>query len=286
MYYREQTLTNTIHLSNEKMRLTAPSVFSDKPYHEVSSRYGFVPTIQMIDALRNEGWHPVDATQKNVRIAEKAQFTKHLVRFRQLDDDIVIGDNDSVVELLLTNSHDGTSSFSLHAGVFRMACANGIVIADSTFAKITTNHTKHVVTRIVRGAHEIIREVPKITRGIESMMDINLSEREREIFATAALTLILTESKKDDAITLTSQKNLVAQMLQPKRRADTNPDLWSTFNVIQEKALRGGLTLIKRKPGQHTSRRLKTREIKSIDKNIKLNKALWEMAELMKTLKS
>jgi len=284
-FFREETSTNTIHLTDEQMLITAPSIFADRPDHKVTSKYGFVPTVQMIDALRNEGWYPVDATQKNVRIKEKSLFTKHLVRFRRLDDDIIIGDNDSVVELLLTNSHDRSSSFNLHAGVFRVACANDLVIADSTFAKITSTHTINTVARIVRGSHEVLREVPKITCGIESMMKIKLSQAEREIFAKSALSIILPEPKEGDAVIVSSQDNLVAQMLGPKRQADTNHDLWSTFNVIQEKALRGGLRIIKQKPGVR-SKRSTTREVKAIDKNIKLNKALWQMAELMKTLKS
>jgi len=286
MYYREITQPHSTHLMNEQILQNAPSVFADRPYHEVSSRYGFVPTIQMIDALRGEGWLPVDATQKNVRIAEKTNFTKHLVRFRRLEDDIIVGDNDSVVELILTNSHDRSSSFSLHAGVFRMVCANGIVIADQTFAKITTSHSKHAVKRIIEGSYSIVKDVPKITDGIESMMAIDLSEKEQDIFAQAALTIIIPEPKKEtDPVIVTNNDNLTAQMLRPKRFADTNTDLWSTFNVIQEKALRGGIRLTKQKPnGQHL--RSTTRAVKSIDKNVKLNQALWQMAELMKSLKS
>ncbi len=71
MYYREITQTHSTHLLNEQILQNAPSVFADRPYHEVSSRYGFVPTIQMVDALRGEGWYPVDATQKMFALQKK-----------------------------------------------------------------------------------------------------------------------------------------------------------------------------------------------------------------------
>ena len=121
---REMTSTHDQHLLNDVMLQTAPSVFATQAHHETSDKYGFIPTIQVVDALRSHGWMPVDATQKNVRTLDKRDFTKHLVRFRRLGNDIVVGD--SVVELLLTNSHDRSSSFNLHAGIFRMACANGM----------------------------------------------------------------------------------------------------------------------------------------------------------------
>ncbi len=257
----------------------APSIFAMKPFHEVSDRYGFIPTIQVIEALRSNGWYPVDATQKNVRIEAKQNFTKHLVRFRRLDDNIMVDDN--IVELLLTNSHDRSSAFVLHAGVFRIACANGLVIADSTFQKVSIHHTKNAPARVVQVANEIIKTVPIITSEIESMQNIELSQPERMILANTALDYILPE---DDKL-VTTRENLVSQILRPKRQSDVGSNLWSTFNVIQEKALRGGLHIVKRsiKTGY---RRSSTREVKSLDKNIKLNKALWSMAQQMKELKT
>jgi len=278
MYYREMTKPHSIHLTNEQMNLTAPSVFADRPYHDVSSRYGYIPTIQVIDELRRVGWQPIDATQKNVRIKEKAGFTKHLVRFRRLDNDIKVGD--SVVELVLTNSHDKSAAFVLHAGIFRMVCANGIVTADSTFQKVSVRHNKNAVGHVIDGAYSVINDVPKITSEVESMMNIQLSEREQKIFANTVLNYILPDH------VVTSKDNLIAQILRPRRQEDTKKDLWSTFNVVQEKALRGGLHIMKLKPESKFHSRSTTREVKSIDKNIKLNKALWSMAEQMRDLKN
>ncbi len=281
-YFREETRSHTKHLTNEAMMQTAPSVFAKEAFHEVSDQYGFIPTIQVIDELRDHGWFPVDATQKNVRKVEKTNFTKHLVRFRRLNDDIII--NDSAVELVLTNSHDRSSGFVLHAGVFRMACANGIIVADTTFQKVSARHSKHAAGRVIEGAYSVIDEVPAMTQQIESMAAIELSESERRIFAQTALDYITPEQKDGQAITVTDETHIISQMLRPKRQADTGSDLWSTFNVIQERVLRGGVRVTKQGVNGRY-RRSTTREVKSIDKSVKLNKALWEMAEKMKDIK-
>jgi len=279
--YREMTQSHNVALENDAIIQSAPSVFAEQPHEDVSDKYGFIPTIDVIDGLRNEGWFPVDATQKNVRNKAMTDFTKHMVRFRRLGDDIVVGD--SVVELLLTNSHDRSSGFVLHAGVFRMACANGIVIADSTFNKVNVRHNRFATDRVIEGSYNVIDEVPLITSQIEGMQSIELSRQEQEVFANTALNFILPEPKENQKI-VTSNQSLVSQMLRPKRNSDTGSDLWSTFNVIQEKALRGGIRMSKftKDKGYRNST---TREVKNIDKNIKLNKALFEMAMQMKEIK-
>jgi len=278
--FREMTHTGNEALSNEQIMLGAPSVFATAPHHEVSDRYGFQPTIDVVDALRFEGWMPVDATQKNVRDKSKRELTTHLLRFRRIDDDIQVGD--SVVELLLKNAHDRSSAFVLHAGVFRMACANGIVIADSTFNKMSVRHGKNIVGDIIEGSYDIIKDVPLIADHVEGMQATELSGAEREIFAKTAYKVAYGERDEND---LTSDASIVNQMLRPKRHSDTGHDLWSTFNVVQENVIRGGIQTTKVNDKGRIRRNSK-RAVGSIDKNIKLNKALWEMATQMKELKA
>ena len=278
--FREMTHTGSIALSNDQIMATAPSVFATAPHHEVSDRYGFMPTIKVVNALRSEGWMPVDATQKNVRDASKRNLTTHLLRFRRIDNDIQVGD--SIVEILLKNAHDRSSAFVLHAGIFRMACANGIVIADSTFDKLSVRHGKNVVGDIIEGSCEVINEVPAICETVEGMQSTELSPEERAIFAKTAYNFA--HGERDENI-LTSQENIINQVLRPKRRSDTGTDLWSTFNVIQENIIKGGVRTAKVGSNGRVRRSTK-RAVGNIDKNIKLNKAIFEMATQMQALKA
>lgn len=278
-HFREMSHTGTVALNNAQIMQTAPSVFATAPHHEVSEQYGFMPTITVIDALRDEGWMPVDATSKNPRDPNNRELTTHLLRFRRLDDEITVGD--SVVELVLKNSHDRSSAFVLHAGIFRMACANGMVIADSTFNKLSVRHGKNIVGEIIEGAYDVIKDVPAICKSVETMQEIDLSPAERNVFARTAYNF--TNGERDEKL-ITGESTITNQMLTPRRRSDTGTDLWTTFNTIQESIIRGGITT--RKVGaKGRIRRNTSRPVKAIDKNIKLNKALWEMAEQMKELK-
>lgn len=279
--YREMTQTSTHALTNHEIMVNAPSVFAEAPHHEVSDRYGFVPTINIVDALRNEGWYPVDATQRNVRDRSKRELTTHLLRFRRLDDEVMIGD--SVVELLLKNSHDRSSAFVLHAGVFRMACANGMVIADSTFKKLSVRHGKNIVGDIIEGSYQVIEDVPMIANEVEGMRETVLDPAERALLARTAFTYV--HGELGDEV-ITPEGSIINQVLRPRRREDQGNDLWTTFNVVQESIIRGGIRITKRNPETGKVRRNTTRAVKNIEKNIKLNKALWEMAQKMKELKA
>ena len=47
---------------------------------------------------------------------------------------------DSVRELILLNSHDGTSSYQLMSGVFRTVCRNGLIVSEGEAQMIRVPH--------------------------------------------------------------------------------------------------------------------------------------------------
>jgi hypothetical protein len=258
-------------LDNEGLRRLSPSVFAEAPHHSRGERYGFIPTIQVIEALRTEGWQPVSAREQLVRLYDRRGFTRHIVRLRQpgLAFDKV---GDTLPELVLLNSHDGTSAYQMHAGLFRLACSNGMVVADGTFAKISVRHSGNVVDRVLEGAATVVRDVPQIAEHVGEMRALQLSRPEQAAFAGAAL---LTKYESTEASPITAE-----QLLRTRRTADQAQDLWTTFNRVQENLLRGGL------PGRTTTgKRTRTREVKSITEDTKINKALWQLTEAMRQLK-
>ncbi|WP_366142419.1 DUF932 domain-containing protein [uncultured Roseibium sp.] len=47
-----------------------------------------------------------------------------MIRLRRLDNDRKYGVGDTVCEILLKNANDGTSTYDLMAGLFRVCCLN------------------------------------------------------------------------------------------------------------------------------------------------------------------
>jgi hypothetical protein len=71
-------------------------------------------------------------------------------------------------------------------------------------------------------------------------------------------------------------------LLNIRRSADRSPDLWTTFNVLQEKLLKGGVEV----DNKETKRSQRAREVKGVSENVRLNKAIWTLAEEMRKLKA
>ena len=71
-----------------------------------------------------------------------------------------------------------------------------------------------------------------------------------------------------------------SQILMPRRHDDDRRDLWSVFNRTQENLIKGGLT------GRSANGcRQSTRPVQGIDQNLRLNRALWLLADGMRQLK-
>jgi hypothetical protein len=68
----------------------------------------------------------------------------------------------------------------------------------------------------------------------------------------------------------------IEEILTPLRHEDSGDDLWSTFNMVQEKFVRGGIEY-KTKTGRRSS----LRSLKNISSLNYVNTKLWETAESM-----
>ena len=267
----------TASLSNEQIRHYAPSAFAVTPYHAQSSRYAFIPTSAVIDGMRSAGFMPVSVMQSRSRIADKKDFTKHMIRFRSagsLEQRAVVGEQ--VIEAVLINSHDGTSAYKLMAGVFRFICSNGAVVSDSTMESINIRHTGNVIDEVIEGTSRIIENGPRVMEAIETWKGLTLNMPEQRLLAETAHSLRFPVDEE----TGTAHTEVTPEMLLSTRRSDDNrPDLWHTFNRIQENSLKGVRT---RDARWH---RVTSRAVKGIDGDVKLNRALWSLAEKFAELK-
>ncbi|CAB4131828.1 Protein of unknown function DUF932 [uncultured Caudovirales phage] len=252
-------------LSNEQIAYHAPSVMASEAHESRGERYSFIPTIQVIDGLRAEGFQPYEIRQTKVRDAGKREHTKHMVRMRHASSIVA----DEVPEIILLNSHDGTSSYQIMSGVFRFVCSNGLIAGDM-FNNIKVRHTGNVVGDVIEGATRVLEDAKQIGSRIGEYKAIKLDRQEQLAFATSALQV----RWGDD------QPVLASRLLQASRWQDQQDDLWTVYNRVQENMMKGGV------PGRSsTGRRTTTRAVGGVTENVKLNKALWTLADTMAALK-
>lgn len=257
-------------LDNDELVRMAPAIFADAAHGSRSDRYAYIPTMQLLDGMRAEGFMPVKVSQAKARDEDRKGHCKHLIRFRREDQMAAT----EAREVVLVNSHDGSSGFRLMAGVFRLVCANGLIVGKSD-NEIRIRHSGDAVGKVIEGAYSIVNDFDRVGEQIEGMKALTLKPEQQQAFGAAALAL-----RFDDPANCGIAPE---QVIRPRRQDDKPADLWTTFNVAQENIIRGGLR--GRKVDENGRRKnVSTRTVNGIDQNVALNRGLWVLAEEMRKL--
>jgi len=256
-------------LTDDVILRVAPSIFAEGAHVSRSERYRYIATINVLNKLREQGFYPFMVGQNSVRKVGKREYTKHILRLRHASQITHTEAN----EIILINSHDGSSSYQMLAGMFRFVCHNGLV-CGTTIDDIRVPHKGDVVGHVVDGAFTVLENFALANAQRDAMKATILNSEEQHVLARAALVLKYDENKAPIPIT-------ERQLLFPKRQEDRSSDLWTVFNCIQENLMQGGLM-----SRSASGRRSRTRAIQGIDQHVKMNRALWALAEGMQGLKS
>ena len=257
-------LNNTKTLSREAIKSIAPSAFTTKGHEDTSSHYVHIPTDRIINDMELLGWGVVDA--KEVKARKGIGFQKHLLIFR--NEEVVINgeDGDTVYpQILLTNSHDGKNAFTFTAGLFRMICENGLVISTEEFENVKIRHMGYDFETLQSTIKMMVERLPLTVESMNKLKQTQLSQEQALAFAKDALEVRFGTDTQHFSFDL-------EDILNPVRREDYGNDLWSVFNVVQEKIMDGGF--------QYSSgnKVRKARKIKNFKQDIDLNSKLFDLA--------
>ncbi|MBW9075663.1 DUF932 domain-containing protein [Agrobacterium deltaense] len=258
-------------LDNEALYRHVPSIFAREAHESRSERYVYVPTIDIVEGLRREGWFPFFAIQAVPRDGDRMGHAKHMLRLRR---DGGIGKPEAA-EVIIVNSHDGTSAYQMFAGMLRFVCTNSLV-AGERFEEVRVPHKGNIQHDIIEGVYTVAKDFPRLIDASETMKEITLSADERRVLAEASL--VARYGEEESPIR-------PDQIITPRRREDVGQSLWTSFNQIQEHLTKGGLHG-QRRNSEGRIRRSQTRAINGIDQNVTLNRALWTLAEGMQRLKT
>ncbi len=280
--------TNTARFDDQQRALTegelrnlAPSLFATTAHESRSVRFKAIPTWEVLQGLMKEGFMPVGVKESSARDEHKQLFTKHLVRLRKLDDGKKYNVGGTVCEALLRNANDGTSSYELLAALWRIQCMNSLVAHISDIASCKVRHSGDVQGKVIEATYTVLDTAHIALAAPQDWGQLTMNQDERMAFAEAAHVLRFGDAE-GDVHTPVEPK----QLLKARRTEDEAPDLWTTFNVVQENAIKGGVKNWVRDEGGRQMRRYTSRAIKGIDQDVKLNKALWVLADKMAKIKA
>lgn len=266
----------TKFLTIDELKNTCPMAFKEAPTNpNVSERYKLTDTETIIKDLAKEGWYPVQASQCRHKKNSKGIRSFHMIAFQSPDVYIEKKRSDGSVEvdsfprIILTNSHDGYNSFKFMIGLYRVICTNGLCVSDGEFESISVRHTYN--TEFIRTVVEAaVARVPEIAAKMTTMRNTEVTEEQKAELATEVMKIRkgVDEDEKFDI-----DEDTIMEILNPVRDEDKSDDLWTVFNVCQEKMIKGGFYTM----GKNDKLR-KQRRIASVKKDLEYNRRLWEFA--------
>jgi hypothetical protein len=226
----------------QDLKQTVPALFQTEKLSKLSDRYTMVPTIEVVDKFIQNGWEVSAAKQVG-----KGSFGKHQVRLRNSELPQV---GDSLLEAVITNSHNGSSTLQIGAGLYRLVCSNGLTVPVSTFGDM----------------RQFVLNTPKIQKSVDRMMEVRMDMDKKVDFVSKAVGIRWKNTEDISTLTLET-------IIDPLRDGDRDETLWNTFNVVQEKLIRGGFI-------KQQGRNVRTvKGINSLNMDNMINTKLWELAE-------
>lgn len=253
-------------LEEPQLKRFAPTIFAKRGIDGVSDLYGHVSTIDIVRAMRDNGFECVEVRQSQRRDLSRMPWTKHMMKFKPkgtIKSFMKVGD--VVPQAIMLNSHDRTSGFHLYMGMYRLVCSNGLIVSESSLVEpIRIRHSASLVKDVVERSQQLIKGADGVYELRSQMLKVGLSVAAMRQFATAALEFRPPRrSGLMDADTL----------LEVRRPDDKHNDLWHVFNRVQENMLRGGNATT-----TPEGRTVQTKGIGRIERDVQVNSALWGLA--------
>jgi len=258
---------STTHITRDSAPVTTQTSIGG-----LSPRYSHITSTRIADTLRQANWFFSDGTARRARTPERAAHAAHVLRFRNPSLPAI---NGNIIEAVLLNSHDGSTAFQLGFGVYRTACANGLVVCTQSLGAIRLVHSGLNLQAVFNAAAALTDRAPEVAATVERWSSITLDGEQQLSLARRAVRARWNNSTFVDMV----------ELLRPQRMEDTGSDLWTSFNRIQERMLRGGMdvALVREIPGDDgtpvrvTSTRRAT-AIRGAMKQLRLNESLFQIA--------
>ena len=244
-----------------EIKSVAPAVFATSPSSKLSDKYSFVPTFEILEDFEREGWQVSSATQRGSGI-----HSLHQLRFRHQELPKV---GDTLIEAIISNSHNGLSTLNIQTGLFRLVCSNGLTVPTSSAQEFKVRHSGFNLDDVKRVTEDFSKNLPVLQKSVNRMMERQLNMDEKLDFAKKASEIRWFMGQVPSTLNY-------HQLILPNRPEDNGDSLWQTLNVVQEKFIRGGVSYSSNK-----GRKTQLRTIKDIQVSNRINTKLWELSETM-----
>lgn len=249
--------------------LTLGSVSSNLPYKEMSRNYEVFNTGTLADAICEkkfqDGTNMFEVREIKMRKTRKgnehlALKGVHMLRLKSTKSLLINGD-EVYPEMVIYNSYDGSSAMTVHVGIFRAVCSNGLVVATQDFGKFKVRHMGTEQEQAIELLSEFVLKC-------KDMIQMNVRLGEKIYTEEEMIELAKKAAKLRFDMDLNNEQAM--ELLVPSRTEDIGNDAWRVLNVLQEKVIGGGFKI------DGVNKR-KVKPIRRATEDLKINKAIYQM---------
>jgi hypothetical protein len=230
---------------------------SNAAHPKMSPKYKTVQTNLIAQKFKDLGF-VVDSIHQRKSRHGSGGYGKHMVKLSHPELLGVKGLDDVKLQLVITNSFDGSSRFMIGLGFFRFVCANGMIVGE-TLETFKHKHTGMILEELDESIERIVAQTKTLAEVIQKMKSTELTTAQIISFEEEAKKL---RGDKVSSIEWTT-----------RRTEDQGNNLFVVYNRIQEDLIRGGTAAT-----SEEGRARVLREIKSVDKLKEINGKLFDIA--------
>lgn len=210
--------------------LELPEVFKQvQPKEGVSERYQMIHTESVIQDLVDKYEFKLDnISVSGVRKESNKDKQKHLATLKYTN----LETPEGVPTVLITNSHNRSSSFQVHTGYIRFACSNGLV-AGTNIESMRVKHT-------AQNWNELLQSFVQ-----QYMNNVSIMEQEHTYMKRKALSDVSTRYFLEQASRLRYELSDIMDLNELnliRRIEDKGNSLYHLYNRVQESLVQGLFT--------------------------------------------
>jgi len=244
-------------------------IIATSPSESTSAKYAFIDTKKAISAFEKAGWHPVTMCVTRAWALNRVGFQRHMIRFRNTKAKLSVGD--IIPELIYENSHDGSCTYKIHGGLYRLKCENGLVIAEiPSFESVKVRHYGLISDRVEDANKYMMKSLSWLSHRIRELKTLDMTRDKQNSYAWDALNLRY-KSNSDVLKRIDYQ-----ELLTPLRKEDNANDLWTTYNKVQEHLIKGIYQIMR---PQNDEVLVNAKPLTNIKELIRVNSELWELTD-------
>lgn len=252
-------------------RDTTPAVFNRTPAGILSPRYSLVETDTVIDALAPLGWIPqsyqnMRRNKAGLASGRDPATVKHLVRLQMSAENRAPDRYGDIPQIVLVNSHDGSSPWLFLVGLHVFVCSNGLISNRGGWT-IRLKHMGLEMARVLSAITGLASKFPELLDTRDRYAGLMLTDDQANDFAYAAGRL-----RWPEPIIFNP-----SDLLRVHYDAQRSNSLWNIFNRVQAALTGKGITTTDPNRPKIPTRR--SRAINAIGETVSTNQGLWELLD-------